>query len=96
MKNLSIMTTVNCIIITLYARGPQQSPLKYTEHIVFVQSCDKPQEFNLTEWSNFMLLTVTKPVVVNCTWTSKHESALAFNTGFINKCIYSPMLLSTG
>ena len=43
------MTTVNCIIITLYARGHQESPRKYMEMIVFVHSCDKPQEFALTE-----------------------------------------------
>ena len=94
-KNLGLMTTVNCIIITLYARGRQQSPRKYMEMIVFVHSCDKPQEFALTEWINFRWLTVTALVVVNCTWNSKHETALEFNTGFINKFIYSPMLLST-
>ena len=67
----------------------------YMEGIVFLHSCDKPQEFSLTEWSNSMWLTVTSAVLVKCTWTSKHERALAFNSGFINKCIYSPMLLST-
>ena len=43
------MTTVNCIIITLYARGCQQSPQKYMEMFVFVDSCDKQQEFALSE-----------------------------------------------
>ena len=39
------MTTVNCIIIMLYAKGHQQSPRKYTEPIVFVHTCEKLQEF---------------------------------------------------
>ena len=68
---------------------------KNTEPIVFVHSCEKRQEFGLTEQSHFKLLTVTAPVVVNCTWTSKDDTAIGFNTGFINKCVYSPMLLST-
>ena len=61
------MTTVNIIIITLYDRGRQQSPQKYMEMIVFVHTCDKPQEFALTELINFRSLTVTTLVVVNCT-----------------------------
>ena len=67
---------------------------KYTEVIVFVHSCDKAQEFGLTERSNSTLLTV-HDMYINCTWTSKQHRALVFNSGFINKCIYSPMLLST-
>ena len=61
------MTTVNYIIITLYTRGHQESPRKYREMIVFVLSCEKPQEFGLTERSNFTSLTVTAPVLVKCT-----------------------------
>ena len=64
---------------------------KYMELIVLVNSCEKPQQFALTEWSNFSWLTVRAPVLVNCTWNSKDERALPFNTGFINKCIYSPI-----
>ena len=37
------------------------------EAIVFVHSCDKTQEFGLTERSNSMLLTVRAAVSVNCT-----------------------------
>ena len=68
---------------------------KYIKEIVFVHSCDKAQEFDLNERSNSTLLTVRAAVLVNCTWTSKQDRALVFNSGFINKCIYSPMLLST-
>ena len=68
---------------------------KYMEAIAFVHSCDKAQEFGLTERSNSTLLTLTAALLVNCTWTSKQDRALVFNSGFINKCIYSPMLLST-
>ena len=68
---------------------------KYMEAIVFVHSCDKAQQFGLTEWSNSTLLTVTAAVLLNCTWTSKQDRALVFNSCFINNCIYSLMLLST-
>ena len=61
------MTTANYIIITLYTKGRQQSPRKYTELTVLVQTFEKPQEFGLTERSNFTSLTVTEPVLVNCT-----------------------------
>ena len=37
------------------------------EAIVFVHSCDKAQEFGLTEQSNSTLLTVRAAVLVNCT-----------------------------
>ena len=67
---------------------------KYTEAIVFVHSCDEAQEFGLNERSNSMFLTVRAAVLLNCTLTSKQDRALVFNSGFINKCIYSPMLLS--
>ena len=63
------------------------------EAIVFVHSCDEAQEFGLTERSNSRLLTVRPAVLVNCTLTSKQDRALVFNSCFINKCIYSPMLL---
>ena len=55
MKNLGIMTNVNCIIITLYARGPQQSPGNYTKPIVFLHSFAKPKEFPLTEYIKVIL-----------------------------------------
>ena len=61
------MTTVNYIIITSDTRWRQKSPRKYRELIVFVLSCEKPQEFGLTELSNFTSLTVTAPVSVKCT-----------------------------
>ena len=59
MNNLGIITTVNSIMITLYSRGCQQSPRKFMEPIVFVHSCEKPQQFGLIEWINFRWLTVT-------------------------------------
>ena len=63
--------------------------------LLFVDSCEKQKEFGLSERSNSMWLRVTRDVLVNCTWTAKHYRAVEFNRDFINKCIYSPMLLST-
>ena len=67
MKNLGIINTVNCITMTLHPTAHKQSRRKYTEPIAFAHSCEKTQEFTLSEWSNFRSSTLKAPVVLNCT-----------------------------
>ena len=51
----------------LHPTAHKHSCRKYTEPIAFAHSCEKTQEFALSEWSNFRSSTLKAPVVLNCT-----------------------------